>query len=96
MNRSADLGQAPRADAAGDGLAARLVGAEARQQAGQVDDAGALVGDDDGARAEDGARRRAARSNVEGRVQQLGGQEAARRAADEDRLERPAAPEPPA
>ena len=46
-----------QADPARDRLAARLVGAEAGQEPGQVDDAGPLVGGDDRARADVGADR---------------------------------------
>ena len=45
----ADLGDAPQPDPARDGLAARLVGREAGQEPGQIDDAGAVVGNDHGA-----------------------------------------------
>ena len=52
-----DLDEPARADPARDRLAARLAGAEPGQQAGQVHDAGAVVGDDDRARADVGAGR---------------------------------------
>ena len=82
----ADLADPARPDPAGDRLAACLVGAEPGQEPGQVDDAGALVGDDDGARADVGA------GGAEGvelvrRVEQVRRQQAARRAADEDGLD---------
>ena len=57
----ADLADPARPDAARDRLAARLVGAEAGQESGEVDDAGALVRGDDRARADVGARPRGAR-----------------------------------
>ena len=82
----ADLGQAARADPAGDRLAARLVGAEPGQEPGEVDDAGPVVG----------RRSRpeptwapAARSGSKsyGVSSASGRQDPARRTADEDRLE---------
>ncbi len=71
----ADLADPARPDPARDRLAARLVGAEAGQEPGEVDDAGPLVGDDDRARADVGA------DGAEGvelvrRVEQVGRQHA--------------------
>ena len=82
-----DLHQPPRADPAGDRLAAGLRSAEAGQQAGQVDDAGTVIGDDDRTRADVRAGG-AERLELIGRVEELGWQQAARRAADEDGLDR--------
>ena len=84
----AQLREPARADAAGDGLAARLVVEIAREQRGQVHDAGGVV--DDHARVPE-PRMAPASSQLrvaEGRVQRVGRQEAARGAADEHRLER--------
>ena len=83
-----DLDEAAGPDPARDGLAAGLAGAEARQEPGEVDDAGSIVGDDDRARADVGAGG-AERLEVVGRVEQVGREEAAGRAADEDGLDRP-------
>ena len=82
----ADLVQAAQADPAGDRLAARLVGREARQQAGEVDDARPVVGDHHRARAEVGARLAQGGVGVR-RVELVGRQQAAGRPADEDRLQ---------
>ncbi len=82
----AELDQAPRADATGDALAARLVAHEALQQRRQLDDAGPLVDDEDAARPDDRARLVERRSPV-GRVDGAGRQEATGRPADEDGLE---------
>ena len=84
-----DLDQPARPDPARDRLAARLAGAEPGQQPGQVDDAGAVVGDDDRARADVGAGL-AERLEVVRRVEQVGREQAARRPADEDGLDRAA------
>ena len=83
-----DLDQPARPDPARDRLAARLAGAEAGQEAGQVDDARAIVGDDDRARADVGAGR-AERLEVVRRVEHVGREQAARRSADEDGLDAP-------
>ena len=59
----ADLRDPARADAAWDGLAARFARAEAGQQASEVHDAGAVVGDHHRTRAEVGpAARRDSKS----------------------------------
>ncbi len=72
----ADLGEPAQTDPAGDRLAARLVGAVADQEAGEVHDAGGFVGDDDGTRADVGAGVAQGAERV-GRVEELRGQEAA-------------------
>ena len=84
-----DLDEPARPDPAGDRLAARLAGAEPGQQPGEVDDAGPVVGDDDRARADVGAGL-AQRLEVVRRVERVGRQQAARRTADEDGLDRAA------
>ena len=90
-----DLDQPAGADPAGDRLAARLAGAEAGQQAGQVDDARPVVGDDDRPRADVRAGRPERLEGVR-RVEQVRREQAARRAADEDGLDRARRREPAA
>src|SRR5438093_12431077 len=51
----ADLEESPRADPAGDRLAARLVRAETGEETGKVHDAGSIIGDDHAARPDVGA-----------------------------------------
>ena len=94
--RSAISDEPARPDPARDRLAAGLAGAEPGQEAGQVDDAGAVVGDDDRARADVGAGR-AERLEVVRRVEQVRREQAAGRPADEDRLDAsgPPAASPP-
>ena len=68
-----DLHEPAGPDPARDRLAARLAGAEAGQEPGQVDDAGPIVGDDDRAGADVGAGRRAATRRRTGVSSRSGG-----------------------
>src|SRR3954469_21465631 len=87
-----DLDETPGSDPARDRLAAGLARAEAGQEASEVDDAGPIVGDHDRAGPDVGAGG-AERLEVVGRVEELGGKQAAGWAADEHRLDRTACAE---
>ena len=87
--RADDLGQALGPDPARDGLAARLVRAEAGQHADELEQVGPVVDDHDRAGPEVGARG-AQRLEVVGRVEHVGRQQPARRAADQHGLDRAA------
>ena len=82
-----DLDQPSRADPARDRLAAGLARAEPGQEAREVHDAGAVVGDDHRARPDVGAGR-AQRLEVIRRVERVRRQQATGRTADEERLDR--------
>ncbi len=85
-----DLREASQADPAGDRLAACLVRGEAGQEPREVDHAGPVVRDDHGAGPDVGAGP-AQRFEGVGRVEEVGREDAARGAADEQCLERPRA-----
>ena len=81
-----DLEKAARPDPAGDRLAARLVGAKAGEQAGEIDDARPIVRDEDTSRTHMGTRRAECLELV-GRVERRIWQQTARRTTHEDGLE---------